>query len=114
MTKLIDILKEIGKFEVAYNEWPATKYYFLNFKHSIPSEDGPKFILRWEVNISEGFVASHYFYNGQIGKGISSIVIGEAVKYGLQKLTNEYIPKNQEKIINFLGRYLGKKIHNKQ
>src|SRR3989344_8447406 len=122
MPRLVEKLKEFGKYEVlnfAYSlvyafatsttTKDATREHFLKSKNSTPSEDLPKFILRWAVNIPEGIMASHYFYNGQVAKGISSIVIAEAVKYGLHKLLDEYIPQNQEIIVKFLEKHLGKK-----
>jgi len=35
MPRLVEKLKEFGKYEVAYNEWPAMKDEVLNFAYSL-------------------------------------------------------------------------------
>ena len=111
MKKLVEKLKEFGKYEVGYNEWAEFLNYVRNFKDrdAPQSDDVPKFMIKQALNLSEIIFTYHAFSNGQNAKGIATILAFEAVKYGLHKLVDEYLPQNKEKLINFLEKYFGKK-----
>lgn len=107
MSKLVEKLKEFRNYELGLNHWRGFWHYVRNFRHVSPNEDVPKFFLKQGLNLSEITLTLHYLSNRNYRSAFTALLAFEALKYGFHKF-DEYLHKNEDKIVDLFEKYFEK------